>query len=116
MNLVLMAEKTFNQKNAEALAQIIIDGKSTPQMSVKILTKLLESETSEDFFRTMFEEDLSFGSCPKCGHENHWFVPEQELNKMGHVSFQHDERVKQFTSEKDCPEFAEACAKKKIFP
>ena len=62
----------------------------------------------------MLEDNLSFGACPCCGHENHWAIPEDKLNQMGWVSQKQDPEVPAQTNSETCPQFAEASKKKKI--
>lgn len=100
--------------NAKVLADLVADPVTTDQLRVRIIQKLLEGREGNDFFRTIFEENVSYGCCPNCNFETHWAVPEEILNIFGWVSSQKDKRVKQHTSEKDCPEYAEACNKKRI--
>jgi len=46
--------------------------------------------------------------------KNHWLCSEEELNQMGYVSMEEDERVPETTDEENCPEFQQACLKKRI--
>jgi hypothetical protein len=62
----------------------------------------------------MLEEKMSFGGCPECGHENHWLIPEDALNKLGWVTTEKDPDVPEFTNSETCPEWEEACTKKRI--
>lgn len=115
-----MARKTAKQfdslekDNAEILAQLIVAPETSDNLRVTILNKLLDSTAADNFFETMVKEDLSFGDCPNCGHKNHWLVPEEDLNRFGHVSYEEDPRVKRMTTEDDCPRWQEACSKKKV--
>ena len=105
---------SVDQANAKILADLVADPGTTDQLRVKIITKLLESREGQDFFRTLFEEGLSFGECPCCGHMTHWAIPEETLNEMGWVSHEKDKRVPTKTTIDNCPTFQEACLKKKI--
>jgi|SRR5271166_3756674 len=105
---------TLDAANAQVMADLVTDESTTDTTRVRILGKLLEGREGQNFFQTIFEELLGFGPCPGCGHENHWAVPEDELNQMGYVTADHDPRVKRNTTRADCPEFEEACGKKKV--
>ena len=105
---------SLEKSNAKILADLVADPYTTDLLRVKILTELLESREGQDFFQTMYEEGLSFGACPCCGHENHWAVPEDILNTMNYVSHINDSRIKEHTTIDDCEEYQEACRKKKI--
>lgn len=115
-----MARKTnkdfdsLDRDNAAILAELIVDPNTTDSLRVSILNKLLDNTSSEQFFETIIKEDLSLGNCPECGHENHWLVPENNLNTLGIASYEKDPRVKRMTTQKDCSKWEEACAKKKI--
>lgn len=109
----MATQDTLDAKNAAVLAELVVDPLTTEHTRVQILNMLLSSGEEKNFFATMFKERLSFGACPNCAHENHWLIPEDELNQMGWVSAEKDDRVKLNTKKEDCPEFQEACAKKK---
>jgi hypothetical protein len=110
-----VAKTDYTDKiNAEVMADLVADPQTTDHLRVKIITKLLESREGQSFFKTLFEEGLSFGECPCCGHETHWAIPEDELNQMGYVSYEKDPLVKEHHDIKTCPEFQEAHFKKKI--
>ncbi len=111
-----MAKKidAVDKANAKVLADLITDQGTTDQLRVKILSKLLEAREGQSFFQTMFEEGLSFGECPCCGHMNHWGVPEDDLNIRGWVTHEKDPQVLQNTTEEDCPVYQESCKKKKV--
>jgi hypothetical protein len=83
-------------------------------LRVKIIRKLLETIDRGNFFDTILNEKLSFGACPNCKHENHWVIPEEELNQLGWATHEKDERVKRVTKAKDCPKWQQACSKKRI--
>jgi len=104
---------TLDAKNASVLASLIADPTVSEHVRLQVLNKLLEAAKDKDFFDTMFEESMSVGECPDCGHINHWLVPEDELNQRGYVTSQKDQNVKPHTTSEDCSEYAEACAKKK---
>ena len=108
--------KTDAARNAQVLAELVVDSQTTTHLSVNILNKLLESYENPNFFITLFEARMSLGECPSCGHENHWLVPEDELNKMGWVTHLKDSRVDKHTNAKSCPEFHESCSKQKAKP
>jgi len=103
-----------DQGNAKVLADLIADSGTTDSLRVKIITKLLESREGQDFFKTIYEEGLSFGKCPECDHQNHWAIPEDVLNQMGWTTYENDPRVLKTTNEETCPDFQEACIKKRI--
>lgn len=105
---------TVDKSNANVLADLVADPQTTDPLRVKILTELLESREGQDFFKTVYEEGLSFGACPCCGHESHWAIPEEVLNQMGWVTHEKDPRVPKTTDGESCPQFQEACKKKKI--
>jgi len=109
------AVKSEDRKTMEALIEIIVDDRTPEHNRIMALNKLLEIRHKDSgFFETIVESELSYGMCPKCGHSNHWLVPETELNILGIVTSELDERVSRYTTSADCPEFREACAKKKI--
>jgi Zn ribbon nucleic-acid-binding protein len=110
--------KTFSnaldKASAQVMADLIADPTTPENLRVNIITKIMESREGQDFFQTMFEESLSLGECPDCGHENHWAIPEDILNEMGWVSYEKDPRVPKHTTRDECDQYQEACAKKKI--
>lgn len=115
-----MANKTskklkadFDEKNAKALTDMLTDPHTSEPVRIQIINELNEQSKNQTFFETIFNEELSFGECPCCKHQNHWLIPEDELSQMGWVSHRKDPRVKKHTTSKDCQEFAEACSKKK---
>lgn len=113
-----MAEKridleTLETANAAVLAQIVVEPFTPDTLRVQILNKLLEGAESENFFDTIFAENLDLGECPECGHENHWLIPEDDLNKRGYVTHEKDDRVPKSTNVENCPEWQESCGKKK---
>lgn len=106
--------ESIENTNMSILAELVADPQTSEHLRVTIINKLLESREGQNFFVTMFEEGLSFGACPCCGHENHWLIPEDSLNEMGWVTFKKDPNVPARPKQEDCSIFAEACHKKKI--
>ena len=100
--------------NGQVLADMVADPDTPEHLRVQIINKILESRKNENFFATMLQERLSFGECPGCGHENHWLIPEDDLNQMGEVTHEKDPRVPRMTDIKSCPTWQEACKKKKV--
>jgi hypothetical protein len=98
-----------------ALIEIVVS-ESTPDANrIQALNKLIDlKKKNTDFFEVIMDSELSYGSCPSCGHRNHWLIPESEMNIMGVVTSDIDERVPRYTSAESCPEFAESCSKKKV--
>jgi hypothetical protein len=107
-------DESLDQVNAEVMADLVVDPATTDDLRVKIISKILESREGQDFFKTMFEEQLSYGACPSCNHKNHWAIPEDVLNQMGYVTHVEDTRVPANTDKKSCDRFQEACRKKKV--
>ena len=105
---------TLDQDSINVLVELIVDPNTTETLRVKILNKLLGATESENFFETMAKELLTYGPCPNCSHENHWLVPEEDLNRMGIVTHKLDDRVKRTTTAADCAKWQQACGKKKI--
>ena len=105
---------SLEKDNAEVLAELIVDPNTPDAIRVSVLNKLLDSTEADNFFQTIASELLSFGACPNCGHENHWAVPEEDLNMLGIVTHETDPRVKRMTTAVDCPRFQQACSKKRI--
>jgi len=105
----------MDEANADVLVQIITGANISENLRIQAMEKLTASKEGDGtFWKTMMEEKLSYGACPKCQHENHWCIPEDDLNQMGWVTAKEDERVKEQTTEVDCPEYQQACAKKRI--
>ena len=104
----------FEQENAEVLYKILMDPTTPDTTRMQIVTKLIEDEKTLSFFEKMYEAKLSYGACPNCQHEQHWSIPEDELNQMGWVSAHRDSRVKAHTTAEDCEVYQEACIKKKV--
>ena len=105
----------LEEQNAAVLVQIITGANISENLRIQAMDKLLgDREGGETFFRTMLEENLTKGVCPNCDHTNHWLIPENNLNEMGYVSMEEDERVPETTDEENCPEWQQSCLKKKI--
>ncbi len=107
-------EDFIDAVNAEVIAEMIADPDTPDWLRVQMINKILESRKADNFFAAMLAEHLSFGKCPECNHENHWLIPEDDLNQMGWVSHQEDDRVKRMTTIEDCQRWQEACKKKKV--
>ncbi len=104
----------FDEANASALAELLVDATTSEAVRLQIINELNEAEKNQTFFEAMLNEELSLGACPACHHENHWLIPEDDLGVMGWVSSRKDERVKKHTDAKSCPPFQESCSKKKV--
>jgi len=104
----------FDVANAAALAEMLGDPATSEKVRLQIINEILESSKNLTFFEKMFNENVSLAQCPFCKHENHWLIPEDDLNQMNWVTHENDERVPQHTSQDTCPDYAEACAKKKV--
>jgi hypothetical protein len=104
----------LDEANAAVLVELITGPNISENLRIQAMEKLTASKDNDTFFHTMMTENLTFGECPHCQHKNHWMVPEEELNQMGYVSMQEDDRVPESTDDKTCPEFQQACLKKKI--
>ena len=105
----------LEEKNASVLVEIITGANVSENLRIQAMDKLLgDREGGETFFRTMLEEKLSYGECPHCQHKNHFLIPEEELNQMGYVSREEDDRVTETTDSSNCELFQQSCLKKKI--
>ncbi len=105
----------LEEANAAVLVEIITGANISENLRIQAMDKLLgDREGGETFFRTLFDEKLSYGSCPHCDHLNHWLVTEDEENMMGWVSHKEDERVPETTDAESCSLFEQACKKKRI--
>ncbi len=104
----------LNEANAAILVELITAPNISETLRIQAMEKLTANKENQSFFKTMLEERLSEGDCPHCNHTNHWLVPEEDLNQMGYVSHEEDDRVLEHTDEKSCPEFQQACLKKKV--
>lgn len=112
-----MSEKTdegFDESNAKALTAMLVDPQTSEAVRLQIINELNDNAKTSSFFESMFNEMLSLGACPHCHHENHWLIPEDDLAQMGWVTPEKDARVTRNTDIKSCPEYMEACAKKKV--
>lgn len=111
-----MAKKIddLSDKNAAALVELLLDQDTPDNTQFNIISHLVNSRKGQGFHKTIFEEMLSFGKCPKCNHENHWIIPEDDLNKMGWVTSQEDPKVPVETNIENCTHFQQACKKKKV--
>ena len=84
-----MKNKTIlamNEANAAVLTELIVGPNISGSLQIQAMQKLMAEKEDQSFFGTMFEELLTFGACPSCKHENHWLIPEDDLNIMGYVS------------------------------
>ena len=104
----------LNEANAAVLVELITGPDISENIRIQAMEKLTDAKENQSFFRTMLEEGLTKGVCPHCDHENHWLIPEEELNQMGYVSKEEDERVPETTDVENCELFQQACLKKKI--
>lgn len=105
---------SLDAENADVLVEMVIDPFTSDHLRVQILNKLLEGAEADNFFDTIFKENLDLGECPECGHENHWLIPEDELNKRGFVTNEKDKRVPRMTTPAECKRWEQACKKKKV--
>ena len=104
---------SLNEANAEVLVELITAPNISETLRISAMEKLTAAKKDDTFFRTLMEEKLSYGECPRCQHKNHWLAPEEELNQMGYVSREEDDRVPEHTDEESCPLFQQSCLKKK---
>jgi hypothetical protein len=104
----------LNEANAAVLVELITGANISENLRIQAMEKLTDAKENQSFFRTMLEENLTKGVCPHCDHENHWLIPEEELNQQGYVSREEDERVPETTDIDTCELFQQACLKKKI--
>jgi len=105
--------ESFEDQNAAALVEMLADPVTSENVRLQIINEILEKEKGDTFFETMFSELMSFAACPFCAHENHFLIPEDDLNQMGWVTNEEDSRVPKNPTVKDCVEYQEACLKKK---
>jgi hypothetical protein len=103
----------LSEANAEVLVELITAPNISESLRISAMEKLTAAKENQSFFKTMVEEKLTYGECPKCQHKNHWLVPEEELNQQGYVSKDEDDRVPEHTDEESCPLFQQSCLKKK---
>ncbi len=104
----------LDEKNAAVLVELITGSNISETLRIQAMEKLVGSKADNSFFKTMMEEKLSYGECPHCGHKNHFLIPEDDLNQMGYVSMEEDDRVPEYTDEESCSLWHEACLKKKV--
>jgi hypothetical protein len=104
----------LDEQNAALYVELLMDENTTDSTKFKILEKLTETDKDDEFFDAMFKHLLSYGECPNCHFAHHWLIPVDVLAQMGWVLHQKDDRIKASTTEEDCAEFQEACAKKCI--
>jgi hypothetical protein len=109
----IQPEDDFDEQNAKVLIEMLSDPVTSEPVRLQIINEILEQTKDNSFFETMYKENMSQGVCPSCSHENHWLIPEDDLNIFGHVTADEDIRVKKHTEIDDCPKYAEACSKKK---
>ena len=110
----MKGKHSLEETNAEVLVQLILDPDTPADLQVKMMNKLMEARREDSFFNAMLREMVSYGACPNCQHENHWLIPEDELNKVGYVTHERDQRVPRHTTERECPKWQQACAKKRV--
>ena len=110
----MKGKRSLEEENADVLVQLILDPDTPTDLQVKMMSRLLEARRADAFFATMLREVVTFGACPHCAHENHWLIPEEELNKIGYVTHDRDPRIKKSTTEADCARWQQACGKKKV--
>jgi hypothetical protein len=104
----------LDEANAAVLVELITGANMSETLRIQAMEKLTSSKDADSFFQTMLEEKLSYGACPHCDHKNHWLIPEDDLNQMGYVSKDEDERVPEHTDAESCEKYQQACLKKKI--
>ena len=87
-----MAKKTdmadLDAANAATLVEMVVEPYTPDPLRIQILNKLLEGMESENFFDTIYTENLDVGECPHC--------------------------VPQTTTSEEGPQWQQACKKKKI--
>ena len=103
----------FDEANADALAEILADPATSEPVRLGIINEILSQAGDQNFFETMFTELMTLAKCPHCAHENHFLIPEDDLNQFGWVTHEKDDRVPVHTTKIECKEFSEACLKKK---
>ena len=67
----------LNEANAAVLVELITAPNISESLRIQAMEKLTSSKEDQSFFRTMLEEGLTLGECPKCQHKNHWMIPEE---------------------------------------
>lgn len=103
----------FDEANAQVLIEMLMDPNTTEAVRLKIVTEILDQSKDTSFWELMFQENMTLAKCPKCNHENHWLIPEEELSIMGWVTTEKDSRVPRHTNSEVCLTYEEACSKKK---
>ncbi len=104
----------LDEANAAVLVELITGPNITETLRIQAMEKLTGSKDGQSFFKTMLEEGLTYGECPYCKHKNHFLIPEEDLNMMGWVTHEEDDRVPEYTDADLCEEWQESCLKKKI--
>ncbi len=104
----------LNEANAAVLVELVTGPNISENLRIQAMERLIGSKEGESFAKTAFEEKLTYGECPHCKHLNHWLVDEESQNQMGWVSDKEDERVPEYTDSENCPEYEQACKKKRI--
>ena len=104
----------MEEANVAVLVELIVGANISESLRIQAMDKLISNKEGQNFFKTLFEEKLSFGACPKCEHNNHWLIPEDDLNEMNYVSEKEDTRVPAQTTAETCVTFEQACKKKKV--
>jgi hypothetical protein len=104
----------LDEANAEVLVELITAPNISESLRIQAMAKLTEARTDTTFSRTLMDEKLSYGECPKCQHVNHWLLTEDDANQMGWVSHKEDDRVPEHTDEKNCPIYQQSCKKKRV--
>ena len=105
---------SYDEENAKVIVDLLLDPETPADIHINLIQKLVASRKGENFFSSMFTESVSFGACPECEHENHWLIPEQELNLLGFVTRERDPEVLEYTDSDSCSQWEEACKKKKV--
>lgn len=106
--------EVIDEDNAEVFSELIVEPSTPDNLRVSIIEKILEAREGQDFFKTMFEENLSVGECPCCNFKTHWLIPEDNLNQMGYVTYKVDSGIAKVTNINTCPTYMESCKKRKI--
>lgn len=109
-----MAKLSVEEANAQVLVDIIVSDDTGDVQRIDAIQKIENLRKKDNFFETMVEGELSRGECPHCKLSIEWAVPEDELNKLGIVTAEQDERVKKHTTAKDCKQYQQACGKKRL--
>lgn len=104
----------MEEANAAVLVELITGSGISETLRITAMERLIASKTNDTFFETMFEENLTYGTCPHCDHANHWLITEDAANQMGWVSHKEDPRVPETTDAKSCPTYEQSCKKKRI--